>query len=341
MSENLPRGAMQISDPEVARRLVAYSVAAGLGAFVGGGHAEANVLWVDPDDIELTGQPFYPYGNFGYANAGIGLDIDQNGSSDVGIYRELGMYGGALFARDQTERVGDVDGYMYGSGAVTLLSNPDNIDPGPGGPRVYEDEDIQGFLTAEVIGDNEIGPGGHQMRSHYEPNDWDNVASGATSYLGFEIDLSFNGGTGTGFGWIEITITENEWFGVGNGFTHPEITITRWAYTNDGSAIDAGGGIMEPHPLLRGDANNDGQVTGADLVIVQQNFGQVGPPHDGTLIGDANDDGQVTGSDLIEAQQNFGNSLAPTPVLVPEPGSLALLAAGAGAMAFRQRYLTR
>ena len=75
--------------------------------------------------------------------------------------------------------------------------------------------------------------------------------------------------------------------------------------------------------LLLGDANNDNQVTGENLVIVQQNFGNVDPntPTDGLFIGDDNDDGQVTGADLIIVQQNFGNTLAPVGAEVPEPTS--------------------
>ena len=82
------------------------------------------------------------------------------------------------------------------------------------------------------------------------------------------------------------------------------------------------------------------QVTGADLVIVQQNFGNVDPnmPTDGLFIGDANDDGKVTGADLIIVQQNFGNTLAPVGAEVPEPTSVCLLiSAGLGAMARRRR----
>ena len=92
--------------------------------------------------------------------------------------------------------------------------------------------------------------------------------------------------------------------------------------------------------LLLGDANNDNQVTGADLVIVQQNFGNVDPnmPTDGLFIGDANDDGKVTGADLIIVQQNFGNTLAPVGAEVPEPTSACLLTlVGLGAMARRRR----
>ena len=82
--------------------------------------------------------------------------------------------------------------------------------------------------------------------------------------------------------------------------------------------------------LLLGDANNDTQVTGADLVIAQQNFGNVDPniPTDGLFLGDANDDGQVTGADLIAVQQNFGNMLNPAGGSIPEPGTIGILTLG-------------
>lgn len=71
-------------------------------------------------------------------------------------------------------------------------------------------------------------------------------------------------------------------------------------------------------PVLLGDANKDGQVTGADLIAVQQNFGNVGSS---PLQGDANNDSQVTGGDLIAVQQNFGNVTA---MAVPEPVMLSV-----------------
>ena len=50
------------------------------------------------------------------------------------------------------------------------------------------------------------------------------------------------------------------------------------------------------------------------------------PPTDGLFIGDANDDGKVTGADLIIVQQNFGNTLAPVGAEVPEPATAGLFA---------------
>ena len=84
--------------------------------------------------------------------------------------------------------------------------------------------------------------------------------------------------------------------------------------------------LLEVVGLLEGDANNDNQVTGLDLISVQQNFGQA--EHGtatGTQLGDANDDGLVSGLDLISVQQNFGKALAGP---VPEPATSVLLVLG-------------
>ncbi len=82
--------------------------------------------------------------------------------------------------------------------------------------------------------------------------------------------------------------------------------------------------------LLLGDGNNDGLVTGADLIAVQANFGAVSDA-DGLQLGDANDDGLVTGADLIAVQAGFGAVLSAGrgwSAPVPEPMTITVLALG-------------
>ena len=52
---------------------------------------------------------------------------------------------------------------------------------------------------------------------------------------------------------------------------------------------DADAAFIAPQPLLLGDANQDGAVTGADLISVQKNFGNAGPPNQ---LGDADRNGE-------------------------------------------------
>ncbi len=106
---------------------------------------------------------------------------------------------------------------------------------------------------------------------------------------------------------------------------------------SDGTAT---GCDVGPAPLL-GDANNDNQVTGADLIAVQQSFGSVdaNSPTDGLFLGDANDDGLVTGADLITVQQNFGN-VAASPIAVPEPTAMLISCIGFLGLCRRRRLGT-
>ena len=66
---------------------------------------------------------------------------------------------------------------------------------------------------------------------------------------------------------------------------------------------------------------------------VQQQFGSVGPV---PLLGDANNDGSVTGADLISVQQNFGAVAGPA-AAVPEPATAGTLLGAVLAMTRRRR----
>ena len=92
---------------------------------------------------------------------------------------------------------------------------------------------------------------------------------------------------------------------------------------------------------VNGDANLDGTVNALDFNAIASNFGATGT---GVWSGgDFNYDGNVDTGDFTAMAQNFAQTLpatAPAPVLgslVPEPGSMMLLAAGAATLATRRR----
>ena len=103
--------------------------------------------------------------------------------------------------------------------------------------------------------------------------------------------------------------------------TVPQATVQNWI-----DNPDENGGLlftMQNDRILltvAGDANNDGATTGADLIEVQQNFGETEEVPSGKLEGDANDDGSVTGADLISVQQKFGNTEETVPLIGRRPG---------------------
>ncbi|MEO0475106.1 MAG: matrixin family metalloprotease [Planctomycetota bacterium] len=104
---------------------------------------------------------------------------------------------------------------------------------------------------------------------------------------------------------------------------------------------------------LPGDANGDGQVTAADLVILDANFGLAG----GFSDGDFNGDGFVTAADLVILDANFGTGVGlvqgglgslgeefqlsnldgSASLNVPEPSSMALVLGVSMACLFRRR----
>lgn len=341
-------------------RRSACSAAAGLGAFglaVESGdaaiHSVAAPLFLqkslvgDPSDmapIESLDNPgTFPFRSIGWADEGFGvqygsyvsttyafgIDIDLDGTPDANFFRGAN-FGGYLMA--STNKVGYYGGSVYGSGDVQLLSNltdnpdTDGVPADPGGALKPA---LQGFNAGEIIGDgNDVSLGaypGTMRRSGY-PGDWDGVpnndgnlyGSGGpaplSSYVGFEIS-NLTTGTGSGFGWIEVVVREP----AAGGFDVPELQIIGWAFTDDGSSIVAGdtGGIP-------GDFNEDGEVSGADFLQWQRQYPALGA------------------SDLADWGTNYGagGSLLAAAGAVPEPSSLALLAAGAGALAFRRKRST-
>lgn len=88
--------------------------------------------------------------------------------------------------------------------------------------------------------------------------------------------------------------------------------------------------------LLEGDANGDDSVNGTDLNTVLSNYNDSGMDW---IDGDFNGDGSVNGTDLNAVLSNYNQSVSAT-TSVPEPSTLALMAAGVLAMlSWRRRTM--
>ena len=113
------------------------------------------------------------------------------------------------------------------------------------------------------------------------------------------------------------------------------------------SGIDSTAILMRDTYL--GDANLDGKVDTSDFVTLGLHFGQT---TNSWGLGDFNYDGVVNALDFNAIATNFGSAVIPdapldgsplggSPVglgsLVPEPGSLSLLALGAATLTARRR----
>jgi hypothetical protein len=82
--------------------------------------------------------------------------------------------------------------------------------------------------------------------------------------------------------------------------------------------------------LGQGDANGDGSVDQADLVIVLNNYNQ-GFLSDAWSHGDFNGDGDVNGADLNVVLSNYNSQTSTSgnvTATVPEPATLLLLVTG-------------
>lgn len=84
-----------------------------------------------------------------------------------------------------------------------------------------------------------------------------------------------------------------------------------------------------------GDANGDGKVNFADLLILAQNYGK--SPGATLLQGDFNDDGSVGFDDLLILAQHYGEGSGGAESPVPEPTCAAALGLGSLVAARRRR----
>lgn len=311
-----------------AKQMASYATAAGLGAFCFTENAGAAVSFTDLPDISLlslprTIVPVVVNGNpFQDLNHRLQIDLNGDSINDMSVllsfrrptpgdpnapYDPVGgdvsiKFNDFTLATPGTSKFLDKDGdtYYFLRGAFQL---GDTI--GLGGPdnvveqdnAPYSDEN-QALLSYDYAGGSYVA----QL-----------FGSG---FVGFKWDMT-GAGTNFHYGWVEIETTANEAL---PGGVYSNAIVKGFAYeTTPNTPIlagDIGGGSTA------GDFDGDGDVDGRDFLIWQR--GETSPPLDA--------------GDLADWQNHYGTgTLTANMSVVPEPSSLALLMAGAGAMAFNRR----
>ncbi|QEG34746.1 PEP-CTERM sorting domain-containing protein [Bythopirellula goksoeyrii] len=185
------------------------------------------------------------------------------------------------------------------------------------------------YVRSFELGDS-IGPGAVTTSTGYgivAPNYTNFGATDTENYpqfAGIRIDI----GGMTHYGWVRMQVTPLEDFTPVAPLT---ATIFDWAYETDpDTAIIAG----DVGSFIPGDFDDDGDVDGADLNQWQGDYGVNGGS-------DADVDGDSDGRDFLIWQRSYtGPMLVASSTSIPEPTSLALLAAGGGALALKRRRRT-
>jgi len=313
---------------QTARRLATYTAAAGLGAFGWGEAAHAVIVYRDVEDITLLrGDP------------SVVLDLDDNGTLDLHFRNNAGGGQAAsirFIGLPYPTPVPDPSAhYSY------ALSS--NARPGNATYYVrafYDGEQINEpgvGNTVKVIRDpippfEPFGKGYGIMKSDYVNFRYDPGSPDTFKFAGIAINDLNNE---LHFGWVRI----RAFYADTPVYGDLGATLYDWAFeTEPNTPILAG---AKPVPV-EGDYNGDGTVNAADYTVWRDRLGQntALPNTDPT-----DTDDMVTQDEYTFWKSRFGSTSGSGAVNgnspVPEPTSLALLAAGAGAfVSWRRRRTT-
>ncbi|TWT74528.1 PEP-CTERM motif protein [Posidoniimonas polymericola] len=317
---------------QTAKRLASYSMAAGLGAFGCGEAARGAIVYTDvPDIVLMRGDPAVE----------LNLDNDPTGKLDLhfrnnagGTWYASGRFIGLAYPGEPAP-----ESYSY---ALSRLNDPPGSNPGYYVRAFHPGDQIGPVgegLTVKAGRLSNTPQSGYgvlktSLRSPYSPAD-DGGGFGDTTSDQFAGIAIRDPDDGLHFGWVrlraEIITTasfpyyEHVW------------TLYDWAYETDLNTPILAGAKPEP---VAGDYNSDGVVDAADYTVWRDQKGQ-----STTLPNtDPSDtDNLVTQSEYEFWKSRFGSTsgsataAAPTGSSIPEPSSLALLAAGVGALVSHRR----
>lgn len=336
MSE--PRSSIRRDSKE---RLLAYSAAAGLGAFVGVPGAQAVVVHTDIPDLQIN-----------RGDEALSIDFDGDGYIDASLINaEAGGFGyGSVQWRGSLEAFGlpGSDPLYPNRGAGYSVTNTNH------GNAYY----VRSFDPGEVIGSS------NSAAQDITSNSSGNFYGLVSSYGGYELHSFWNPSTGypdseyagvrfvdgngdNRYGWARFQITVNDVVN-SSGLPFPDgvvtfrdyqsdpnrsVTIFEYAYETDVDTDILAGDVGSALP---GDLNGDGFVGIGDLNLVLGDWNLSVPPADPAA--DPSGDNFIGIEDLNEVLGNWNTGTPPAGgASVPEPTSLALLAAGGGSLAFRRR----
>ena len=181
----------------------------------------------------------------------------------------------------------------------TVVGNdrPEDLNNTGGGalPDVFGTGDEIGSVTVR------LGANGYFIDFSHHPDHTDNSRHNA-----YTTDVISYNGNGADLAQIEFTYEASTANGRNSGYLLDNILVTGF------------------EDLLLGDFNFDGNVNTADFQVMMSNF------HTGTKFeqGDINFDAKINLHDFFEFKQVFQGQGQGATAAVPEPGSMALLAAG-------------
>jgi hypothetical protein len=263
------------------------------------------------------------------------------GTVNVGAYGEPGASGtltvaGGTFACDRLY----IGGYTVGSdGTGTVTVGDGAVLGASGGVTVYSDGTLTGAgaVQADVLNGGTVAPGTSPGVLLIQ-GDYTQTADGLLEVElcggvpGDEYDVLLVTGTADLDGVLEVLLIDGfspsygQTFtivgtggGVGSQFSGTKGPVMDVTYNPDHVAITV---------TCQGDANFDGLVDGGDFTLWADSYGQSG----GWGDGDFNGDDTIDGGDFTLWADNYGTGTG-----VPEPGALAVLAAGGLLLRRRKR----
>ncbi len=349
------------------QQLMAYSAAAGLGAYAVTPNAQALVFVQDLNlDLEwsVAANPNPPNGaagdDFNYINWDAGLSFDLQTSANPNGYDHFinaGKFGVQVSpwcdsanypgCRGDTPGFAGVSSFVFSSQSVLDPDNAANLDPSDPfyttewanntyyvvgfGPEVT----IDGTQKTVGVINYDYYTGFLTMLGSFGVGD--NDASTHVVQGGF-VAFSFEGTDGTHYGWVQV------------GRQTGPSTFTTAKFHSYAIETEPDTPISTP---IVGDLNFDGFVGLDDLDIVLTHWNQnvdhgdwmsgdiagfIQPDNSGRASGMSGGDGFVGLDDLDAVLNNWNTGTPPTSnALVPEPASLILLAGGYGALGLRRR----